>query len=100
MERDHLFAEGDIVYTIGTNGQYILSKILKIEKWEEGEVWHELIYSPVNTLPRISEVKDLVVSIYHVPRARPEELPTYLGNLSLTEDDMEGYNEYLKQIQS
>lgn len=99
MDHLHTFVEGDILYTIGTSGMYILSKILKIEKREDGEVWHELMYGPVATLPKISEIKDLDISIYHVPRARPNELPLYLGNLPLTKDDLEGYNEYLKHTQ-
>lgn len=100
MDTVHTFTEGDIVYSVGTDGMYNVSKIIKIEKWEDGEVWHQMMYGPVKELPVIANMKNLPVFIYHVPRARPDALPTFLGNLPVTEDDLEGYNEYLNQTQS
>ncbi len=99
MDIVHTFTEGDIVYSTGTDGVYIISKILKTERRDDGEIWHELLYKPVKSVPKMSEIQNLPVSIYHVPRARPNELPTFLGNLPVTEDDLEGYNEYLRQTQ-
>jgi hypothetical protein len=100
METTHTFTEGDIIYSVGKDGMYFLSKILKIDKFDDGEVWHQLMYNPVKELPEISKIKDLTVFAYHVPMAKPNELPGYLANFPLTEDDLEGYNVYVNQTQS
>ncbi len=100
MGNTHKFIEGDVVYSIGTDGMYNLSKILKIDTSDDREVWHQLFYSPVKELPEISHISDLPVFIYHVPMVRPDEVPIYVSNLPVTEDDLEGYNEYLKQTQA
>ena len=93
-----MFSEGDIFYTFYDN-QYHLCKLLKADI--TFETYHVLSYKPLDELPGKNKLSELDIYIYHSPIAISGfEKPKLFSKTSLTEDDLIGYYEYLKQTQN
>ena len=94
----HTFVAGDVIYSMGEkDGKYHLSKIVKVEKGEDGkEIWHRILYQPAEVLPDISGLSGLVIAVGHVPQVATPDKVQFLTNKPVTEGELEGYNEYVK----
>lgn len=91
------FSAGDIFY-IKADNKFNLYKLLVIDS--EFECYHILTYSPVDSLPSISDIDHLPVFVYHSPFDKKAFAnATLLTNMPLTADDLIGYHEYLRQTQ-
>ena len=90
-------AEGDIFYTF-IDQQYHIYKLLKIDN--EIDTFHVLNYKSQTTLPEKDRIGELTVQIYHFPIDKNgfTDLKV-LTNSVVTEDDLIGYHEYLRQTQ-
>lgn len=92
------FQEGDIFYT-NTEGKFQIYKLLKYEN--EFETFHVKAYEDVNDLPHPNEIKHLKVEIHHFPIAKTGfKNPKFLANKEITNHDLLGYFEYIKQTQN
>ena len=89
------FAEGDVFY-IYHDGQYQLYKLLKEDK--AYNTYHVLCYQGLKLLPDIEKISELSVAIYHAPVASSGfRDPKLFAKSSVTDDDLVGYFEYLRQ---
>ena len=97
MTEQPSFSEGDIFYTQSGNNYYIF-KLLVIDA--DFDCYHILSFSPLNSLPTISSVDNLSISVYHSPFDKHAFAgATLLTNKTVTSDDLVGYHEYLRQTQ-
>ena len=91
------FSAGDIFYS-RSDDKFNLYKLLVIDA--EFECYHILTYSPVDSLPSISDIDSLPVFVYHSPFDKKAFAnATLLANTPLTANDLIGYHEYLRQTQ-
>lgn len=91
------FQEGDIFYT-ENEGKYQTFKLLKID--HEVDTFHVKAYEDIAFIPKADEIESLKVQIHHFPIARTGfSQPKFIANSSVTEDDLLGYFEYIKQTQ-
>lgn len=90
------FLQGDIFYT-RVNGQFHIYKVLKVD--DEHQTYHLLVYQPVDKLPKTEDIKDMKVSVYHVPidKSGFEGETVLLTNVEILHTDLVGYYEYLRQ---
>jgi len=90
--------EGDIFYT-EYDGQYHIYKLLKKDEVEE--TFHVLGYTPINEEPTLGKLYQLEVGFYHAP-IHPESFAdaTLLMHSNVTDDELIGYHEYLRQAES
>jgi len=89
------YSEGDIFYTT-VNGKYYLHKMLVIET--EFDCYHVLSFSPIDHKPKISDIENLKVIVYHAPFDKKAFRDgTVLTNRNVKADDLIGYHEYLRQ---
>ncbi|MBK8350074.1 MAG: hypothetical protein IPL08_21590 [Saprospiraceae bacterium] len=92
------FQEGDIFYT-EKEGKYQTFKLLKIEN--EVNTFHVKAYEESTSIPEANEIGKLKVQIYHFPIDRKGfNQPKFISNSRVTEDDLLGYFEYIKQTQN
>jgi len=100
------FKEGDLYY-VQSNGWYRVFKILKVETVAPPGsppivVHHIMAFCPVANLPLAEDVPALQIAVWHLPvdagSAGAER--TYLANMPVTEEELEGYLEYRKQMLS
>ena len=90
------FDEGDIFYTF-SDGKYHLYKLLKHD--QVYGTYHVLCYEETATLPEPDSVKDMKVIVYHTPIAADGFTePRLLVKSKISNDDMMGYMEYLRQM--
>jgi tetratricopeptide (TPR) repeat protein len=87
-----MFQPGDIVYSY-LDGYYHIYKVLKLDDFGG---YHLTVYQPLNHVPTPQDIPHLVPFILHVPIAQMDNAEL-LYNLPVTEADLEGYYEYLKQ---
>lgn len=88
------FTEGDIFYTF-YDKQFHIYKLLKANS----HTYHTLRYASVDELPDPADIASLEVFFYHAPIAISGfKNPKLLAKSTLTDDDMIGYYEYLRQI--
>jgi len=91
------FSVGDIFFTKFDN-KYHLYKLLVIDT--EFECYHVLTYSPVDSLPSVSNIDSLSIFVYHSPFDKKTFTnATLLTNQILIANDLVGYHEYLRQTQ-
>jgi tetratricopeptide (TPR) repeat protein len=89
------FVEGDIFYSM-LNDRFHLCKLLRHDK--EQETYHVLCYAPVDKLPEKSKIAELNIAIYHSPiYDRGFTDPVFFSHETISENDLIGYHEYLKQ---
>ena len=92
------FQEGDIFYT-EKEGKYQLFKLLKID--DGVNVFHVKAFEEVSSIPKANEIGNLRVQIHHFPIAQTGfNQPKLITNSAVTEDDLLGYFEYIKQTQN
>lgn len=92
------FSEGDIFYTFFEN-QYHLYKLLKEDV--DLNIYHVLVYKPINQLPSKDKLNELEILIYHSPIDKTGFNGALLySNSTLTDNDLMGYYEYLRQTQN
>jgi tetratricopeptide (TPR) repeat protein len=92
------FKEGDIFYT-EKEGKYQIFKLLKIDN--EVDTFHVKAFEEVTAIPRANEIEDFKVQIHHFPIARTGfNQPKFIVNRRVSEDDLLGYFEYIKQTQN
>ena len=92
------FREGDIFYT-KKEGKYQIFKLLKIDN--EVSTFHVKAFEESTSIPKESEVENLKVQIHHFPVDRKGfNQPKLILNSNVTEDDLLGYFEYIKQTQN
>ncbi len=92
------FQEGDVFYT-QRDGQYHISKLLRHDI--AFKTYHVLIYQPVAPLPAADEIGSLEIMVYHAPIAQDGFEDTKLLTKSrITDDDLLGYREYVRQTQN
>ncbi len=91
--------EGDIFVHASERG-FVATKILKIDSIPTNGgpfiTHHKLFYEPVPVMPSLADIPSLPVQIWHAPFA-PEAIAEghiHLGNLPVTEDDLQGYRVY------
>jgi len=90
--------EGDIGFTQLPDKKYYPFKILKIETWPDNStVWHVLNYDLLDHEPTEIDVKTFKVRSWHAPIASFEKDAKFIANLPVTNDELKGYFEYLKQ---
>jgi hypothetical protein len=97
------FSEGDILCTKGSSGKYTVSKILRLEKVAEGQYgFHQMIWDSFDSCPSLTELKAQQPFIMHAPILRTEQSPLgeilLIGHEAVSANDLEGYNEYRKQM--
>ena len=89
------YSVGDIFYT-SVNGKYYLNKMLVIET--DFDCYHVLSFGPIYHRPKIKDIENLKVIVYHAPFDRKVFRDgTILTNRNVTSDDLIGYHEYLRQ---
>ena len=89
------FKEGDIFYTI-KDGKPSVYKLLVIDK--EFDTFHVLCYNDAEGVPKLSQVNDLGVKIYHFPVASNGfDKPILIANQKVSDEDLIGYFSYIKQ---
>jgi tetratricopeptide (TPR) repeat protein len=94
----HHLQEGDIFYT-KYDGQYHVYKLLRRD--HEGETFHVLGYAPLNEEPGLSKLGELEVRFYHAPIHQESfSDTTFLINEEVTEDELIGFYEYQKSMDS
>lgn len=92
------FFVGDVFYTQSDN-QFYLFKLLAIEP--DTACYHILSYSPLKSLPPITDIEKLPVFIYHSPFDKSAfAKATLLINKNIRAADLIGYHEYLRQTQA
>lgn len=91
------FSIGDIFYT-KSEEKFKLYKLLVVDN--EYECYHILTYSPLDSLPSISDIDNLSVFVYHSPFDKKAFAnPLLLTNKPIKAKDLIGYHEYLRQTQ-
>ncbi|MEM8891551.1 MAG: tetratricopeptide repeat protein [Bacteroidota bacterium] len=92
------FQEGDVFFT-EKEGKFRTYKLLKIE--EETHTFHVKAYEEINEVPEPDLIDSLQINIHHFP-VDPNgfEHPVFILNQEVTEDDLLGYFEYIKQTQN
>jgi tetratricopeptide (TPR) repeat protein len=91
------FSEGDIFY-IKSGNNYNIYKLLVIDT--DFECYHILTFSPLDSLPKISGIDNLSISVYHSPFDKKAFAgASLLANKPVTSGDLIGYHEYLRQTQ-
>jgi tetratricopeptide (TPR) repeat protein len=94
----HELQEGDIFYT-EYDGQFHLYKLLR--KDTEGETFHVLGYAPLSEEPDLSMLAELEIRYYHAPIHQESfSDTTFLINVPVTEDELIGFYEYQKEMDS
>ncbi len=89
------FQEGDVFYT-HFDGQYHIFKLLRHDIAQK--TCHVLIYQPIAQLPVAVQLDRLQVMVYHAPIAQDGfSNPQLLANSKVTDDDILGYHEYIRQ---
>ncbi len=89
------FEEGDVFYT-EKEGKYRTFKILKIDN--DVNVFHVKAFEELSSIPKANEIANLNVQIHHFPIDRDGfNKPKLISNNRVTEDDLLGYFEYIKQ---
>lgn len=92
------FQEGDIFYT-EKEGKYQTFKLLKIDNELNG--FHVKAFEESTSIPKANEIGNLKVQIHHFPIDRKGfSEPKFISNSQVTEDDLLGYFEYIKQTQN
>lgn len=91
------FSEGDIFYTQSGTG-YNVYKLLVNDT--DFECYHILTFLTLDSLPTISSIDNLPISVYHSPFDKKAFAgATLLTNKTVTSADLVGYHEYLRQTQ-
>lgn len=92
------FEEGDIFYT-EQDGIFQLFKLLVTEP--ELGTYHVKGFEGLTTLPRREEIEHLKVQVHHFPIDKNGfDQPKLLAQFPVTDDDLLGYFEYIKQTQN
>jgi tetratricopeptide (TPR) repeat protein len=90
-----IFQEGDVFY-VQLEGKCHILKLLRHDA--ALETYHVLSYEPVAQLPRASELEQLSIMAYHSPIAQGGFTnPKLLAKSKVTDDDLLGYREYIRQ---
>lgn len=89
------FQEGDIFYT-EEDCRYQIFKLLRIDNKMDG--LHVLGYDDTTSVPAEDEIENLKIKIYHFPIDRNGfNQPKFIRNSAVTENELLGYFEYIKQ---
>lgn len=92
------FQEGDIFYT-KKEGKYQTFKLLKIDN--DVNTFHVKAFEEITSTPKADEIEKLKVQIHHFPIDRKGfDQPKFIVNSRVTEGDLSGYFEYIKQTQN
>lgn len=92
------FSEGDIFFT-RSGKQYHIHKLLVSDK--AFDCYHVLSYVSSLISPDKKDIDSLEVQIYHRPISKQGfKSPILLANRKVTANDLIGYHEYLRQIQT
>lgn len=86
-----MFQEGDIIYSYFDN-QYHVYKVLRLDDFGG---YHLTAYHPLDHVPTLQDIPHLQPLIWHVPIAQMDN-SELLYNLPVSEDDLQGYYEYLR----
>jgi len=92
------FREGDIFYT-RRNDKYQTYQLLKIE--QESNTFHVKLFVETSEVPKVTELPNLGVKIYHSPiDGNGFTNSKLIANNGIDESDLIGYFEYIKQTQN
>lgn len=92
------FAEGDVFYT-EREGQYNVYKLLRIESVYD--TFHVKWFEKVSELPKLEDLPTLGIFVHHTPMARKAfENPRLISKSEVSENDLLGYFEYIKQTRN
>lgn len=93
------FQEGDIFYT-KKEGKYQIFKLLKIDPENEA-TFHVMGFEETYSVPKPNEIENLKIKIYHFPITKTGfNRPKLVVNSEVTDDDLFGYFEYIKQTKN
>ncbi len=92
------FQAGDVFYT-EKEGKYQVFKMLTIDN--EFNSFHVMAFEEQPEIPTSNEIGNLKIQIGHFPVSKNGfDTPKLIANQSVTEDDLFGYFEYIKQTQN
>ena len=92
------FQEGDVFYT-EKEGKYQTFKLLKIDS--EFSAFHVKAFEETTEIPKPNEIDRLKIQIHHLPIDKNGfNTPKLIANQGITEEDLFGYFEYIKQTQN
>lgn len=92
------FKEGDIFYT-EKNGKYQAFKLLKIDP--VFHTFHTKAFEETSDIPMSNTIDQLTVQVHHFPVSNTGFThPKFIANQAITDDDLVGYLEYIKQTQN
>lgn len=89
---------GDIILTQRETGEWAATKILAVDAWPDGDVFHCLCYKATPEKPTPDGVGSLEVLVYHAPIAAEgfRQRAEVLCSTPITNDERRGFFEYLK----